>query len=284
MSEGLYSPQDKNFLIYCKQVGSTPLLSKEQEVELAEQIHSDNKTVSDSAREHLIKSNLRLVIKIVKEYKNLGMEVADLVSEGNLGLIRAVEKFDPTRGARFSTYASYWIKQSVRRALSNKSRTIRLPIHLTQLHHSIINFIKNYEIRHGAEPEDSEIAKELNVPVNKIKNTKQFNLINNFTYLDEKLNDEEERERLETIEDLSTDPPLSFALKNDDLKTLKEEMEKTLDERERYVIKYRFGLDNIDCNTLEQLGNKFGITRERIRQIEQEALKKLRKKLGKKMS
>ena len=124
MNEGLYSAQDKNFLIYCQEIDDGPLLSSDEEVELANQIHSSDSLASDIARHKLISSNLRLVIKVVKKYSNLGLEISDLISEGNLGLVRAVEKFDPSKGARFSTYASYWIKQSVRRALSNKSRTI----------------------------------------------------------------------------------------------------------------------------------------------------------------
>lgn len=284
MSEGLYFTQDKNFLIYCKQVGDGPLLSREEEVDLSTAIHSGDKLVSSTAREKLIKANLRLVVKVIKEYKNLGMEATDLISEGNIGLVRAVEKFDPTKGVRFSTYACYWIKQSVRRALSNKSRTIRLPIHLTQLYHSIANFIKDYEMEKGVEPNDEQIARALKIPASKVKKTKEFNLINNFKFLDEKLGDDEEREIFEIVEDSSLEQPSDLTLKKDDFKTLQEEMDNTLDERERYVIKYRFGLGNNDCNTLEQLGQKFNITRERIRQIEMEAIKKLRKKLEKKMT
>ena len=285
MSEGLYSEKDKNFLIYCKKIGGTPLLSKQEEIELANQIRSGDLAISDAARHKLISANLRLVVKIIRGYSNFGLEISDLVSEGNLGLMKAADKFDPNKGARFSTYASYWIKQSVRRALSNKSRTIRLPVHLTQLHHSVANYTRNYEIEHGSEPTEEEIAKALGVPVKKIGKMRAANVINSFVFLDEKFDaDEDNRAKLDVMEDYHVQPPDEVVSKNSDLSTLEREMDSALDEREKYIIHHRFGLKNLDKQTLEQVGDKFGITRERIRQIEQAALKKLHRKLEKKMA
>ena len=172
MNKALHFVTDKNFLIYCREVGNGPLLTQEEEVSLSEKIRaSDEPEEASRAKEKLIKANLRLVVKLAKEYQNLGLELADLISEGNIGLTRAAEKFDAQKGTRFSTYACYWIKQSIKRALSNKSRTIRLPIHLTQLQYSIANFVKDFEIRHGREPSDTEIASTLNISVKKIKNS-----------------------------------------------------------------------------------------------------------------
>jgi RNA polymerase primary sigma factor len=284
MSKILYSGRDKNFYIYCKEIGGVPLLSKQEEIDLANQIRLGNSSVSGKARHKLILANLLLVVKIIKGYSNLGLESSDLISEGNIGLATAAEKFDPSKGARFSTYAAYWIKQSIRRALSNKSRTIRLPVHLTQLNYSIIKFTKDYERENSREPTNKEIAIALKVSVKKIEKVKSANTVNSFIFLDEKFNSEEDKDRLDVVEDCHTQSPAEAAMKNGDLSALYQEINSTLDEREKCIIQYRFGLKNFKCHTLEQLGEKFGITRERIRQIEQAALKKLHRKLEKKMS
>lgn len=257
------------------------MLTREEEVGLAKQIQGRDEDLSDRAREILIKSNLRLVVKIAKEYRKLGLEMSDLVSEGNIGLMRAVEKFDPSRGVRFSTYACYWIKQSIKRSLSNKSRTIRLPIHLTQLQYSISNFVKKFEIENGREPSDHEIASALDTPIKKIKKTKSASLLNTFTFLDAKLGDSEDEEVVGVVENHAAVNPSLSAIKNSDEEFLNKEIESSLDERERHIIQRRFGLGGSERCTLENLGKKYGITRERIRQIEGEALKKLRKKLEK---
>tara|TARA_B100000131_G_scaffold74439_1_gene70797 strand:+ start:500 stop:1357 length:858 start_codon:yes stop_codon:yes gene_type:complete len=285
MYEGLNSTQDKNFLIYHKEVGELPLLSEQEESKTIALIKSNDKKEAEQAKQKLIESNLRLVVKIANDYSNLGMETLDLISEGNLGLIRAAEKFDASKGARFSTYACYWIKQSIKRALSNKSRTIRLPVHLTQLFYSINVFIKKFEAENEHAPSDEEIAKGLNVSLDKVKKTKSANLLNTFTRLDDKLDDDEDSEELSSIvEDFSTASPIEFLSKLNDRQVLTEEIESSLDKREQCVIKKRFGLENNDYYTLEQLGEEHDLTRERIRQIESEALKKLRVKLSKKMS
>ena len=284
MSKVLYSGRDKNFFLYCREIGGVPLLSKQEEIDLANQIRLGNSVVSEKARHKLILANLRLVVKIIKGYSNLGLESSDLISEGNLGLATAAERFDPSKGARFSTYAAYWIKQSIRRALSNKSRTIRLPVHLTQLNYSIIKFTKDYERTNSREPTEKEIAEALKVSAKKIKKVKTANTVNSFIFLDEKFNSEEDKDRLDVVEDCHTQSPAEAAMKNGDLSTLNQEINSTLDEREKCIIQYRFGLENFECHTLEQLGQKFGITRERVRQIEQAALKKLHRKLEKKMS
>ena len=284
MNKALHFVTDKNFLIYCREVGNGPLLTQEEEVSLSEKIRaSDEPEEASRAKEKLIKANLRLVVKLAKEYQNLGLELADLISEGNIGLTRAAEKFDAQKGTRFSTYACYWIKQSIKRALSNKSRTIRLPIHLTQLQYSIANFVKDFEIRHGREPSDTEIASTLNISVKKIKNTKSALCINNFTFLDERLDEDGEEENSCYVQDGEAQDPALFVARKDEFENLSKEIISVLDERERYVIQRRFGLGDVDCYTLEQLGEMYGITRERIRQIETEALIKLRKQLEKKM-
>jgi len=285
MYEGLNSTQDKNFLIYHKEVGELPLLSEQEESKTIALIKSNDKKEAEQAKQKLIESNLRLVVKIANDYSNLGMETLDLISEGNLGLIRAAEKFDASKGARFSTYACYWIKQSIKRALSNKSRTIRLPVHLTQLFYSINVFIKKFEAENEHAPSDEEIAKGLNVSLDKVKKTKSANLLNTFTRLDDKLDDDEDSEELSSVvEDFSSASPIEFLSKLNDRQVLTEEIESSLDKREQCVIKKRFGLENNDYYTLEQLGEEHDLTRERIRQIESEALKKLRVKLSKKMS
>tara|TARA_Y100001973_G_C5200244_1_gene337101 strand:- start:729 stop:1586 length:858 start_codon:yes stop_codon:yes gene_type:complete len=285
MYEGLNSTQDKNFLIYHKEVGELPLLSEQEESKTIALIKSNDKKEAEQAKQKLIESNLRLVVKIANDYSNLGMETLDLISEGNLGLIRAAEKFDASKGARFSTYACYWIKQSIKRALSNKSRTIRLPVHLTQLFYSINVFIKKFEAENEHTPSDEEIAKGLSVSLDKVKKTKSANLLNTFTRLDDKLDDDDDSEELSSVvEDFSSASPIEFLSKLNDRQVLTEEIESSLDKREQCVIKKRFGLENNDYYTLEQLGEEHDLTRERIRQIESEALKKLRVKLSKKMS
>ena len=286
MYQGLNSTRDKNFLIYHREVGGFPLLAAEEELEIINLIKCDDEQASKSAQKKLVESNLRLVVKIANDYSNLGMETLDLISEGNLGLIRAAQKFDPSKGARFSTYACYWIKQSIKRALSNKSRTIRLPVHLTQLFYSINVFIKKFEAEKEYPPSDEEIAKGLNVPVGKVKKTRAANLLNTFTRLDGKFDDDDEEGEgiASVVEDFSSASPAESLLMTDDKEALAREIEGSLNEREQYVIKKRFGLDDDDCHTLEQLGVKYDLTRERIRQIEGEALKKLRIKLSKKMS
>jgi RNA polymerase primary sigma factor len=285
MYEGLNSTQDKNFLIYHREVGRLPPLTQEEESKIINLIKSDDKEESTRAKQKLIESNLRLVVKVASNYSNLGMEMLDLISEGNLGLVRAAEKFDSSKGARFSTYACYWIKQSIKRALSNKSRTIRLPVHLTQLFYSINIFIKRFESENERPPSDEEISDGLNVSVEKVRKTKSANLLNTFTRLDEKFNDEDEGEDLSSaVGDYSSVDPAEFLSILNDKQTLAQEIADTLSEREQCVIKKRFGLENNDYYTLEQLGAEHNLTRERIRQIESEALKKLRTKLSKKMS
>jgi len=283
MSEGLYSAKDKNFLIYCKEIGDYPLISKAHEIELALSIRSQDEELAQNALKELVLANLRLVIKISNKYQNLGLESSDLVSEGNIGLVKAAQKFDPDRGVSFSTYASYWIKQSIKRALSNKSRAIRLPTYLTQLNHSILNYCKQHEISKGREATDEEISSALEVPLKKIQKCKNANSVNYFTFLNEKF-DDDDSERMESIEDFNIQPPSETLSKSDDISVLKNQLDDSLNERERYVIQYRFGLENKEKRTLEQLGDEFGITRERIRQIEQGALRKLESSLRKKMN
>ena len=260
--------------IYYDEAAKVDLLTGEEEKSLALQMRKGTKKKREEAREHLIRANLRLVIKISKSYYNYGLDVLDLVNEGNIGLMKAVDKFDVKKGAKFSTYACIWIKQTIRRALSNKSKTIRIPVHLYQNHSKILKWIDEYNIKHDKEPTSRRIAKEFGLKPSKIEEILAYRY--SYGSMDAKLGDEENSTTFgETIEDTLMKSPSQKAEKINNIKALNKLLNK-LTLREKYIIQHRFGLGLLDAETLEKIGKKYKLTRERIRQIEAIAMDKLR--------
>jgi len=263
--------------VYMQDIGQISLVSKEEEVELAAAIHSDNSEAHDDARSVLIKANLRLVVKIAHDFKGLGLPLLDLISEGNIGLMRAVEKFDPSKGAKFSSYAAWWIKQSMRRALANQSRTIRIPVQSA----GKINKIKSVRMKLteelGREPTDAEIAEHLDFSERTVAGLRLADL-RTFS-LHDPIQQGEDGEFQDIIPDRGAQTPdriLGDVESVDRLLNLLND----LDEREQMILKMRFGLDGQHPRTLEEVSQEIGRTRERVRQIQNQALSKLRSMLA----
>jgi len=260
------------FQLYLQEIGKTKLLTPDEEVVLAKRIKRGDK----KAREQMIKANLRLVVKIARDYEGLGLPLLDLISEGNIGLMKAVEKFDPAKGAKLSTYGAWWIKQSIKRALANQTKTIRLPVHVVdKLFHMRRAEMKLRDVL-GRDPSNEELGEELGITPNRIAQYRTASLAP--SSLDAPLGDEDSN----MIKDVVADPSANTPYRNLEEKTntdLVREMVATLDEREAEILRYRFGLDGDTERTLEEVGVKFGVTRERIRQIQNVALNKLRKKI-----
>jgi len=258
--------------MYLQEIGKTPLLKPSEEVELAALIQKGD----HQAREKMIKANLRLVVKIAHDYSNFGLPLLDLISEGNIGLVKAVERFDPAKGGKLSTYAAWWIKQSIKRALANQSKTIRLPVHLVDKISKMRRTAMQLEEELGRQPTDEELSIVLDIPVNKIAHLKSVSV--RPTSLDAPVGDEDGTEFGELIGDENTVDPLEN-LQN---KTLIEELRSMvdqLDEREAEIIRQRFGLNGEKPKTLEEVGELFGVTRERVRQLQNMALMRMRKNL-----
>ena len=259
--------------LYLNEIQRTPLLTAEEEIRLAERILRGD----EAAREHMIKANLRLVVKIAFDYIHLGLPLMDLISEGNIGLIKAVERFDPARGGKLSTYASWWIKQSMKRAVANQSKTIRLPVHLVDRIARMRRVISQYQEKFGREPDNEEIAFELQVPVNKIALLKTVSV--RPVSLEAPLGDDGDARVLGDIvgDDSAGSPREHLGDKNvlDDLRGIV----RSLDAREAEIIMLRFGLHGGDPLTLEEVGRKFNVTRERIRQLQDLALRQVRRRM-----
>ena len=258
--------------LYLQEIGKTPLLKPHEEVELAGQIQAG----SMKAREKMIKANLRLVVKIAHDYANFGLPLLDLISEGNIGLVKAVERFDPAKGGKLSTYAAWWIKQSIKRALANQSKTIRLPVHLVDKIARIRRVAMEAEEELGRPATDDELSLVLDMPPSKIAHLKSVSV--RPTSLDAPVGDSDGTEFGDLIGDEnSIDPFDSLQNKNlaNDLRSMVDE----LDPREAEIIKQRFGLDGEKPKTLEEVGEQFGITRERVRQLQNMALMHMRKTL-----
>ena len=260
--------------IYLKQIEHIPLLTPEQEIELGGKVQAKGRGAAE-ARNHMIRSNLRLVISIAKRYTNMGLTFSDLVEEGNIGLMRAVEKFNPARGYRFSTYASWWIKQAIMRALSNQGKTIRIPVYVYDL------ISRWRKVRDGLTqklnriPTRKEIATVMEVPVQKVKEIE--NIVGRPGSLNAPVSLDSTAELIDLIQDDSTRNPekeLGDALRDERIQQVLD----TLDERERKILVLRFGLQRGEPHTLEEVAKEFGITRERIRQIEVSALAKVRER------
>lgn len=266
------APADRsNLQLYLQEIGKTPLLKPEEEVSLANRIRQGDK----AARDHMISANLRLVVKIAMDYKDFGLPLLDLISEGNIGLIKAVERFDPTKGGKLSTYAAWWIKQSIKRALANQSKTIRLPVHLvdkiTKMRRTAMALTEEL----GREPTDEEIAMELQIPTNKVAHLKSVSV--RPASLDAPIGDDGDSTTFgEMVGDDKTVDPLE-ALRDNSEKSDLYAMIDELDDREAEILRHRFGLDGYDELTLEEVGQRFNVTRERIRQLQNIALSKMRK-------
>lgn len=255
--------------MYLKDIGKVPLLSGEEEVELAKRMEAGD----EEAKQQLIEANLRLVVSIAKRYVSRGMLFLDLIQEGNLGLIKAVEKFDYTKGYKFSTYATWWIRQAITRSIADQGRTIRIPVHMVETINKVVKISRQLVQRLGREPSAEEIAEVAEMPVEKVREI--MKLSQEPVSLEKPIGEEEDSHLGDFIEDENTLSPAdaaAFTLLREQL----EEVLQTLTEREQRVLKLRFGLDDGRARTLEEVGQEFHVTRERIRQIEAKALRKLR--------
>jgi len=266
---------DSGIKIYLREIGQIPLLTPEEEIELAARIKKGDK----EARSKMIRSNLRLVVKIAHDYANLGLPLLDLISEGNIGLMKAVERFDPAKGGKLSTYAAWWIKQSIKRALANQSKTIRLPVHLVDKISKMRRVALQMSEELGREPTDDELAEEVGLSSSKVSQLKTVSI--RPASLDAPISDDDSTEFGEIVGDMEALTPFE-RLRDQNLRDEVGELLAVLDEREKKIIFSRFGLDGGKAKTLEEVGKKFGVTRERIRQLQNIALMKLRRALQKK--
>ncbi len=267
MQEGLAI--DDPVRMYLKEIGKIPLLSPERETYLAEQITLGNK----AAKDELIEANLRLVVSIAKRHVGKGMYFLDLIQEGNLGLIKAVEKFDYSKGYKFSTYATWWIRQAITRAIADQARTIRIPVHMVETIHKVSRKARELLQEYGREPTTDEIAKALDMTPEKVREI--MKIAQDPVSLETPIGEEEDSHLGDFVEDNDSPAPsdsASYSLLREQLCNILH----TLTPREEQVIKLRFGLEDGRPRTLEEVGKKFEITRERIRQIEAKALRKLR--------
>jgi RNA polymerase primary sigma factor len=261
---------DSSLKIYLREISKTPLLTVEEEIQLAERIRNGD----PEARAHMIRANLRLVVKIAQDYASYGLPVTDLISEGNIGLMKAVERFDPEKGGKLSTYAAWWIKQSIKRALANQSKTIRLPVHMVDKIAKMRRISVMLAEALGREPTDEELADEVGLPRRKLAMLRQAS--HRPTSLDAPINEGETTEYSELISD-----ELDM-LADKNMQGEIGPLLSLLDERERRIIDERFGLTGKKPLTLEEVGREFGVTRERIRQLQNSALTKMRRALSKK--
>src|SRR6202162_3688759 len=260
--------------IYLREIMQTPLLTAQQEIELAARV----KKGDQKARAWMIKANLRLVVKIAHDYSNLGLPLLDLISEGNIGLMKAVERFDPAKGGKVSTYGAWWIKQSIKRALANQSKTIRRPVHLIDKIYKLYRASLTMTEELGREPTDEELAEEIGISSGKVSRLKTVSI--RPASLDAPMSDDDSTAFGEIVGDEEAQTP--FELFRD--KNMRDELSElldVLDDRERKIILMRFGLDDGKPKTLEEVGKKFGVTRERIRQLQNIALATLRRALAK---
>jgi RNA polymerase primary sigma factor len=265
---------DTAIKLYLREIGQVKLLTPEEEIVLAAKIKKGDK----KARELMIKANLRLVVKIARDYEGIGLPLLDLISEGNIGLMKAVERFDPAKGGKLSTYGSWWIKQSIKRALANQSKTIRLPVHLVDKISKMRRTAMRLQEEFGREPTDEELGEELGITASRVAQMRMAAI--RPASLDAPIGDEDSNNFAEVVQDENADTPYQ-QLEGKTVTKMLREMVKTLDNREATILRSRFGLDGGTQKTLEEVGSKFGVTRERVRQIQNIALKKLRKMIEK---
>ena len=255
--------------MYLREIGKIPLLTPEEEVELAKRVEAEEA----EAKAKLVEANLRLVVSIAKKYIGRGMLFLDLIQEGNLGLIRAVEKFDYRKGYKFSTYATWWIRQAITRAIADQARTIRIPVHMVETINKLIRVSRQLVQRLGREPRADEIAREMEITSQKVEEIQK--IAQEPVSLETPIGEEEDSQLGDFLEDKDLPSPEDAASRQ----LLREQLEEMLDDltdREREVLHLRFGLEDGHAYTLEEVGKRFGVTRERIRQIEAKALRKLR--------
>ncbi|NIR58291.1 MAG: RNA polymerase sigma factor RpoS [Gammaproteobacteria bacterium] len=260
--------------IYLSEIGFSSLLTAEEEVHFSRLAQRGD----DGARRRMIESNLRLVVKIARRYMNRGLALLDLIEEGNLGLIRAVEKFDPERGFRFSTYATWWIRQTIERAIMNQTRTIRLPIHVIKEINIYLRAARKLSQQLNREPTAEEVAQLLDKPIDDVKRMLGFN--ERITSVDSPIGDDEDRLLLDAIPD-ENNPDPSALLQDENVQANLELWLSRLNGKQREVVERRFGLNGREVSTLEEVGNEIGVTRERVRQIQMDALRRLREILEK---
>ncbi len=262
---------DDSVRLYLREIGKIPLLSAEEELELAQKVVAGDKRAKDKMAE----ANMRLVVSIAKRYVGRGLDLLDLIQEGNTGLLRAVEKFDPDKGFKFSTYATWWIRQAITRAIADQARTIRIPVHMVETINKLLRTQRRLTQELNREPTNEEIAKEMEIEVDKVEHIMKIK--QDISSLDASVRDDEEDSVLaDFIEDEDTISPEESAT-GQLLKEHVKDMLGSLTEREQKILKLRFGLEDGKSHTLEEVGQEFSVTRERIRQIEAKALAKLRK-------
>ena len=255
--------------MYLKEIGKVPLLSPDEEIELAKKIELGD----EAAKKKLAEANLRLVVSIAKRYVGRGMQLLDLIQEGNLGLIKAVEKFDYRKGYKFSTYATWWIRQAITRAIADQARTIRIPVHMVETINRLVRTQRQLVQKLGREATPEELAKELDMPVDRVREIMKIS--QDPVSLETPIGEEEDSHLGDFIQDDNVEVPAdaaTYTLLHEQLM----EVLSTLTEREQKVLRLRFGLDDGRPRTLEEVGRQFNVTRERIRQIEAKALRKLR--------
>ncbi len=255
--------------MYLKEIGNVPLLSGEEEVELAKRVEAGD----EEAKKALTEANLRLVVSIAKKYVGRGMPFLDLIQEGNMGLMKAVDKFDYTKGYKFSTYATWWIRQAITRGIADTGRTIRVPVHMVETINKTLRMTRTLLQEFGREPTPEEVAERLNVPVSRVREV--LKISRDPVSLDTPIGEEDDSHLGDFIEDdtaLSPADSAAFSMLREELGTALE----SLTDRERQVVRLRFGLEDGRARTLEEVGKEFNVTRERIRQIEAKALRKLR--------
>ncbi|HEY5805848.1 MAG TPA: RNA polymerase sigma factor RpoD [Candidatus Saccharimonadales bacterium] len=262
---------DDSVRLYLREIGKIPLLSAEEELALAKRVVAGDKDAKDKMAE----ANMRLVVSIAKRYVGRGLDLLDLIQEGNTGLLRAVEKFDPDKGFKFSTYATWWIRQAITRAIADQARTIRIPVHMVETINKLLRTQRRLTQELNREPTNEEIAAAMEIEVDKVEHIMKIK--QDISSLDASIRDDEEESVLaDFIEDEDTISPEESAT-NQLLKEQVKDMLAALTEREQKIIKLRFGLEDGKQHTLEEVGQEFSVTRERIRQIEAKALAKLRK-------
>ncbi len=266
-----YSPND-TLTLYLREIGRVKLLTREEEIALAKRI----KRGDQKAREQMITANLRLVVKIAREYQGLGLPLLDLINEGNIGLMKGVRRFDPGKGAKLSSYASWWIKQAIRRALSNQSKTIRLPVHVVDK----MTHIRRAEVKLretlDREPTDEEVAEDIGLDAGRVRRYREAARAP--VSLDSPIGHEDTTPIAEVVADANAAAPFDQIIQDNDGELVQEVLA-TLDARESKILAMRFGLDDRKPKTLEEVAERFGVTRERIRQIQEQALRKMRVKI-----
>ena len=265
---------DDSVRMYLREIGKIPLLSLEKETELAEKAMQGDRRAKDKMAE----ANMRLVVSIAKRYSGRGLELLDLIQEGNTGLLRAVDKFDPSKGFKFSTYATWWIRQAITRAIADQARTIRIPVHMVETINKLMRTSRRLTQELNREPTNQELAKEMDMDVEKIEYIQKIK--QDITSLDAGIGRDGEEGEESTLGDFIEDEDTASPEESATVQLLKEQVREilsTLSDRERKILEMRFGLNGTKSHTLEEVGLEFAVTRERIRQIEAKALMKLKK-------